>query len=171
MKLILASLLSYSLSYASLDTIESFQANFIQSVIDDKNATLQYSGNVAAEKQKNVVWHYLLPVQKDVYIDTYRVVIVEPEIEQVIIRKIQKKFDFFHMINNAKKIAQNKYETYYKEVKYTITMEKELIKSISYKDSFENDVNIVFSKQKQNIKIDEEVFVVKYSAEFDVITD
>ena len=171
MKLLLATLLSASLSYASIDTIKSFTADFTQSVTDDKNATLEYSGNLAAQKPQNAVWNYTLPIQKNVYIDRFKVTIVEPEIEQVIVRKIETKFDFFKMIKNAKKINDNSYEAHYKEATFIIQIENNLIKTISYKDNFENSVKIIFTNQKQNIEIDNQVFVAKYPLEFDVIRD
>ncbi|MDQ7045388.1 MAG: LolA-like outer membrane lipoprotein chaperone [Sulfurimonas sp.] len=171
MKLFIATLLCSTLSYASLDTINSFKADFTQSVTDDKNATLQYSGNLSAQKPQNAVWHYLLPIQKDVYIDRFRVSIVEPEIEQVIIRRIQTKFDFFHMIKNAKKIDANRYEAYYEESKFIIDMQNKLIKKISYQDTFENTVIIVFTNQEQNVKMNEDIFTAVYPLDYDVIRD
>ncbi len=154
-----------------MDNINSFKADFIQSVTDDKNVSLTYSGQISASKPQNAIWNYLKPIKKDVYINQYRVIVVEPEIEQVIIRKIKSNFDFFLMIKNAVKIDKNKYEANYKESKFIIIIENNLIKTISYKDEFENDVKISFKNQKQNIKIDEEVFVAKYPLEFDIIRD
>ncbi len=171
MKLLLATLLSVSLSHASIDTIKSFTADFTQSVTDDKNATLEYSGNLAAVKPQNAVWHYTNPILKDVYIDRFRVTIVEPEIEQVIIRKIETKFDFFKMIQNAKKINDTLYEARYQEAIFIIKIENNIIQTISYKDAFENNVKIIFTNQKQNIEIDDQAFVAKYPLEFDVIRD
>ena len=171
MKYILATLLCSTLSFASIDNITSFKADFSQSVTDDKNATLSYSGNLAAQKPQDAVWHYTSPIKKDVYIDRFRVTVVEPEIEQVIVRRIESNFDFFKMIKNAKKVAENKYEANYNEANFTITTKNELLESISYKDEFENDVKILFTNQEQNIKIDDQVFVADYPLEFDVIRD
>lgn len=171
MKLILASLLTATLSLASIDNIHSFKADFTQTVTDDKNSTLSYSGSLAAQKPQDAVWHYKTPIEKYVYIDQFKVSIVEPEIEQVIIRKIQRKFDFFNMIQNAKKIDNSTYIAQYRESKFIIKTENNFIKSISYLDDFENNVKVVFSNQEQNIKIDTQEFVAKYSLDFDVIRD
>ena len=171
MKHILAALLCSTLSLASIDNINSFKADFEQSVTDDKNTTLNYSGHLAAQKPQDAVWHYLLPIKKDVYIDRFRVTVVEPEIEQVIVRNIESNFDFFKMIKNAKKIAKNKYKASYNESNFIITTKDELLESISYKDEFENDVKITFKNQQQNIKIDDQVFIADYPLEFDVIRD
>ena len=157
--------------YMAINNINSFEADFTQSVTDDKNASLNYSGHISAQKPQNAIWNYIQPIKKDVYINQFSVTIVEPEIEQVIIRKIESNFDFFMMIKNAVKIDKNTYKANYKESKFIIIIENNLIKSISYKDAFENDVKIVFKNQKQNIKIDDEVFVAKYPLEFDIIRD
>ena len=144
MKQLWITILCSTLSFASIDDINSFKADFIQSVTDDKNISLNYSGHISASKPQNAIWNYVKPIKKDVYINKYRVIVVEPEIEQVIIRKIKSNFDFFMMIKNAVQIDKNK---------------------------FENDVKISFKNQKQNIKIDKEVFVAKYPLEFDIIRD
>lgn len=171
MKYLVISLLCSTFSFASINTINSFEASFTQSVTDDKNATLKYSGYVKAQKPQNAVWNYLQPIQKNVYIDRFRVTVVEPEIEQVIIRQIESNFDFFKMIHNAKKISKNTYEALYRGAKFIISTKKDLIHSISYKDEFENNVKITFENQKQNIIINEEDFIAKYPLEFDIIRD
>ncbi len=171
MKYILATLLCSTLSFAAFDNVKTFEADFSQSITDDKNTTLNYKGKLKAKRPQEAVWNYLSPIKKDVYIDMFRVTVVEPEIEQVIIRRIESNFDFFKIIQNAKKVSENKYEGIYQKTNFSILMKNNHIKSISYKDSFENDVNIEFKNQKQNIKIDAENFIAKYPLEFDVIRD
>ena len=166
MKQLLAIILCSSLSFGAIETISSFEADFSQTVIDDKNSTLTYSGHIAAKKPQSAVWNYYNPIKKDIFISKYRVVVIEPEIEQVIIRKVESNFDFFILIKNAKKIAKNTYEANYKETKFKIIMKEDLIESISYKDEFENDVKITFINQKQNKIIDEKVFFVNYGYRF-----
>jgi outer membrane lipoprotein carrier protein len=158
-------------SFASLEEINSFEADFIQSVTDDKDKSLVYNGHIMASKPQNVIWNYTKPITKDVYINRFNVTIIEPEIEQVIIKKIESNFNFFNMIKNATKIEKNIYETHYKESKFIIITKNELIESISYIDEFENSVKIIFKNQKQNKKIDENLFIAEYPLEFDVIRD
>ena len=160
-----------TLSFASINTIESFDADFIQSVTDDKNKVITYSGHITAAKPKSAIWHYIEPVNKTIYINAYEVTIVEPEIEQVIVRTIESNFDFFNMIRDAKKVKQDLYEAKYKDSNFIIKTQNNLIKSISYIDEFENNVEIVFDKQKQNKKIDLKYFIPKYPLEFDLIRD
>ncbi|WP_415398471.1 LolA-like outer membrane lipoprotein chaperone [Sulfurimonas sp. CS5] len=171
MKHLFTLFLTSTLAFASFDSLNSFQADFTQSVTDDKNKSLVYSGHVAASKPQNAVWNYTNPIKKDVYINRFNATVIEPEIEQVIIRRIDSSLDFFNMLRNAKKIEKNRYEAYYKESKFVITTKDEVIETISYIDEFENKVKIVFKNQKQNVKIDMKIFTPKYPLEFDVIRD
>lgn len=171
MKRLLIPIFCSTLSFASLSDIHSFKANFTQNVTDDKNTTLSYSGYIQAQKPQDAVWNYLVPIRKDVYINRFSVTVVEPEIEQVIVRKIESNFDFFMLIKNAVKINENLYSASYKDAQFSIKTDKGLINSIIYKDEFENDVVISFDNQKQNMKIDEQVFIADYPADYDVIGD
>ena len=171
MKHLFTLLLTSTLAFASFDSLNSFQADFTQSVTDDKDKSLVYKGHVVASKPQNAVWNYIKPIKKDVYINRFNVTVIEPEIEQVIIRRIDSSLDFFNMIQNAKEIQKNKYEAHYRESKFTITTKNELIETISYIDEFENKVKIVFENQKQNEKINMELFTPSYPLEFDVIRD
>ncbi len=132
---------------------------------------MSYKGHIIASKPQNALWSYRYPISKDVYIDRYTVTIVEPEIEQVIIRRIEYNFDFFNMIKNARQVDTNRYEATYKETKFNIILEEKIIKSISYLDEFENRVDIVFKDQKQNESIDKNLFLPEYPLEFDIIRD
>ena len=171
MKQLMITLLCSTLSFGAIDNINSFEADFTQSVTDDKNSSLSYSGYVAAKKPKNAVWNYIEPIKKDVYINDRMVTIIEPEIEQVIVRRIESNFDFFMMIKNAVKINENIYEANYKESKFIIFITNNLIESISYKDEFDNNVKIIFKNQKQNIKLADELFRANIPIEFDIIRD
>lgn len=157
--------------FASLEEITSFEADFTQSITDEKNKTINYNGHIVASKPQNARWSYYKPVKKEVYINNFDVTIVEPEIEQVIIRKIESNFDFFKMIANAKKIEENKYLAHYKDSNFTIIKKGALIESISYLDEFENRVKIIFKNQKQNQKINEAVFRPFFPLEYDIIRD
>ena len=160
-----------SFLFASFENINSFEADFIQTVKDDKNKILSYEGKVIASKPYNAVWHYIKPISKDVYINSNSITVVEPEIEQVIIKDIESSFNFFHMLQNAKKITDNSYITKFNGTKFTIIIKDELLYSISYIDEFENLVKIIFSNQKYNQKIDERRYVPLFSLDFDIVRD
>ena len=171
MKHILITILLLSQAIASIDKITSFEADFAQSITDDKNKVLTYKGHITASKPQNAKWKYTIPVQKIVFINKFDVTIVEPEIEQVIIKRIESNFDFFKMIENAKKLKDNVFEANYKESTFKIIQKNNLIESISYIDEFENSVKIVFKNQKQNHSIDLKTFTPNYPLYFDIIRD
>ena len=157
---------------ANLIDLHSFQADFKQSITDDKQKILNYKGKVIATKPQNALWNYTYPISKLVYINSRTVTIVEPELEQVIIKNIESNFDFFKLVQNAQKISKQKYETFYKETRFFIKTDKnEIIESISYKDEFENDVVIHFSNQIINKPLNAEIFIPNVPLDYDVIRD
>lgn len=169
-KITIAMLFSIS-AFASINNITSFDADFIQKITDDKNKILTYKGHIIASKPQNALWNYTSPIEKSVYITRFEVTIVEPEIEQVIIRKVSSDFDFFKMIKNANKVKKDIYRANYKDTIFTISTKGDLIISISYLDNFENIVKITFSNQQQNIKIDREKYRAKFPLDYDIIRD
>lgn len=171
MKQLLIPIFCSTLAFASLSDIHSFKADFTQSVTDDKNTTLRYSGHIQAQKPQNALWNYLKPIQKDVFINIFKVTVIEPEIEQVIIRETESSFDFFMMVKNAIKLEENLYEARYKDAIFLIRTNKKTIESISYKDEFENNVLISFENQQQNIQIDEVTFIPEFPEDFDIVRD
>ncbi|HUH41695.1 MAG TPA: LolA-like outer membrane lipoprotein chaperone [Sulfurimonas sp.] len=171
MKLFFIALFITAELFASLDSITSFDADFVQSITDEKNKTISYTGHIIATKPQNARWSYFKPVKKEVYINDYDVTIVEPEIEQVIIRRIESNFDFFKMIANAKEDSKDSYTAKYGDTLFNIKKSGNLIESISYLDEFENRVTIVFKNQKQNQSINKILFMPSYPLEFDIIRD
>ena len=169
MKHIFLSLLLSTFLFGSLENINSFKADFTQNVTDDKGKVLSYTGKVLASKPQNALWNYIEPLSKDIYIDSHKVTIIEPEIEQAIIRRIESNFDFFNMISKAKQIDKNSYVALFKNSKFIIKTEKTLIKSISYRDEFDNEVEIIFTNQEQNIKVDESIYIPNIPLDFDII--
>ncbi len=171
MKQILFLLITFTLATSSVLDMSSFEADFNQIITDDKGKKLSYAGHIVASKPQYALWSYKTPVEKNVYITPRYVTVVEPEIEQAIIRKIASDFDFFNMINRAKKISDNLYVATLNESKYTIKIEKAMIKSISYLDEFENRVAIIFKNQSKNRVISEDVFRANIPVEYDIIRD
>ncbi len=171
MKKILLIFLSSIYLFASLDDITSFDADFVQKITDDKKKVLVYKGHIVASKPQNAFWKYTDPIEKNVYITKFQITIVEPEIEQVIIRKVSSDFDFFKMMKNAKKIKENLYKAHYRDTVFTISTKNSAINSISYLDQFENRVKIIFSHQKQNTHINKEIYRAKIPLDYDIIRD
>ncbi len=171
MKYILIIMLFFTQGFASINQINSFEADFTQNVTDEKQKVLSYSGHVIASKPQKALWRYTTPVQKEIYINAFNVTIIEPEIEQVIIRKLESSFDLFNIIKNAKEIAKNKYKAVYQDSEFIISIQNNMIKNISYVDEFENNVTIEFTNQVQNKTIDPTLFFPRIPVDFDIIRD
>jgi len=171
MRHIFLSIIFFTFSFASINNINSFKADFVQKITDEKNKVLSYNGHIVASKPQNAIWTYLNPIEKYVYISSSTITIIEPEIEQVIIRHIDSNFNFFNMIQNAQKISKDRYIAHYQESKFNISTQNNLLKSISYIDEFENSVEIIFSNQIQNIQINESTFIPSIPSEYDIVNN
>jgi len=169
-KLLFLALLGVS-AQASIDTLHYFEADFKQNIIDDQNKTIVYNGHVKAAKPQFALWEYKSPVNKQVYILPHEVIVVEPELEQAIIKKIGDNFDFFSLIKHAKKIDKMHYIAYFKEKDYFITMEGDRLISIAYKDDFDNSVTIDFKDVAVNKKIEKEAFTPHIPEDYDLIRE
>ncbi|WP_457749522.1 LolA-like outer membrane lipoprotein chaperone [Sulfurimonas sp.] len=169
-RIVLAALLATSV-YANLKNINSFEADFSQNITDDKGVKITYTGHITASKPQLALWQYLKPIEKSVYILSNKIVIIEPELEQVIIKHLRRNFDLFKIIHNAKKIDKNIYLAKFKEKDYMIRTENSQIKSISYKDDLENNIKIIFTNQRENKKIPKEKYIPHIPNEYDIVTE
>ena len=169
-RVLLATLLTTSL-YASFTDIDSFEADFLQNIVDEKGVKVTYTGHVTASKPHYALWQYLKPVQKSVYILVNKIVVIEPELEQVVIKHLNENFDLFKIIHNAKKIDTNRYLAKFRNKEYIITTDNKTIQSIVYKDALENHVEIIFDHQKINKKITKEKYIPYIPDEYDVISE
>jgi len=159
-------------SYANISDMNYFEADFTQKIVDDKNKTIAYKGHVVAAKPQYALWQYKTPINKKVYISPSKITVIEPDLEQVIMKQISENFDFFALIKNAKKVNKISYIANFKNHKYTITLnDKNDIEFISYIDEFDNHVKIVFEKQLKNKEYKKEIFIPVIPEEYDIIKE
>ncbi|OHD83451.1 MAG: hypothetical protein A3I60_04180 [Sulfuricurvum sp. RIFCSPLOWO2_02_FULL_43_45] len=156
---------------ASPKEINSFNGKFVQTIIDDNGKKIVYSGELWASKPQNALWIYQKPIQKSVYINAQKITVVEPSIEQVTLRTLDDEIDFLQIIQKAKKVDDEKYSATVKGENYTIMFKNDLLSSISYTDSFDNKVAIVFANPSQNRPIEMSKFKPVIPEDFDVIKD
>ena len=157
--------------FAFSDSLQSFSADFEQNITDEHNKTITYSGHVWAQRPDMALWSYQKPVEKHVYINAKNVTILEPDLEQAIVKKIANDIDLFAIITDAKPVGDERYEAFYDSQAFHITLREGIIDKIEYKDPFENLVTLQFSAQEQNKGIDHGLFKVKIPSDFDVIRD
>lgn len=160
-----------SVLLAFAEDLQSFSATFEQHITDDHNKTILYSGQVWSVRPDRVLWRYEKPVEKYVYIDGRTVTIIEPELEQAIIKKIENDFDFFTIVSRAKPIGDGRYEAEYASQQFIISVKNRVIDTIEYKDPYDNRVTLQFDGQVVNNPIGKERFETNIPSYYDIIKD
>ncbi len=155
-KLIILPIFSFALSLP-----QSFSADFNQTIISNKN-TLHYSGKIFY-KNKNIVWKYIKPYSKIIWIKD-KIYVYEPDLMQVTIMNRKKSLD--KLLKNAKKVKQNLYVATYEGKKYYFVFDNRL-KKLYYNDDMGNKVEIIFYNYKNNAPTKE--FEINFPEEVDVI--
>lgn len=148
--------------------IETFQGDFIQSIINNSNKEIKYSGKIYIKEPSLVLWRYDEP-QKDVYINNNIVTIIEPELEQAIITKLKNEINMVKLLKDATKVSKDIYQTELYNVVYTIKLEDKKLKSINYKDELENKVTINFLNSLENKNIKNSTFEANIPNDYDLI--
>jgi len=171
MRLLLTTLLTLTSLYGIGENMTTMQADFVQTITNDKNSTITYSGEMLAKRPNLAKWHYSKPVDKTVYITTSNVTIIEPELEQAIIKQLDNAIDILAILTAATKVTETEYSAYYQAKQYHIGLEDQEIKTITYNDAFDNLVIITFTKRKINKTIDDNIFFPSIPKDFDIIRD
>ncbi len=95
------------------------------------------------------MWKYKTPVVKNVYIENNMAIVDEPELEQAIFTTLENEINILKLLKEAKKIDNNNYVSTIDGTKYQISMSSNKIKKITYKDTLDNSVEIIFSNSVQ----------------------
>ncbi len=154
---------------STLENLKSFEADFVQSVTNESNKTIEYKGKVFIKNSGKVLWKYETPIIKNVYVLDNIAIVDEPELEQAIYTTLENSIDIVKLLKEAKKVEENKFETNLYNTKYIILLEDEKIKSLSYTDQLENKVLIKFNNSKQNIEISDDIFTFLPPEYYDII--
>jgi len=149
--------------------IKTFEASFTQAITNPSGNVVNYTGHIHRKELNQIKWQYKNPIEKLVYIKKNNVTIIEPELEQAIVTKLDKEINILNLLQNAKKVSNNSYLSNFNNVDYSLKLQNGKLSQISYQDEIENDVIISFSNVKQNHKIDQQVFNFFIPLEFDII--
>jgi len=149
--------------------ITTYQADFEQTIVNNSKKVIHYEGNILIKEPSKMLWSYTTPIEKYVYIDKKRVVIVEPDLEQAIFSRLDKEINILKLLKKAKKISNFKYEAIVQDVSYHIFITNGKLSKIKYKDVIENDITIKFTNINQNKSIDDKLFKYNIPYEYDVI--
>ena len=155
--------------FASPQDINSFNSPFEQRIVDEHGKAIVYRGELWAAKPQNVLWVYNKPIQKSVYINAKRLVIVEPQLEQATIRTLGDEINFLEIIKKAKKVDNDHYNATVNGQIYSITFKNDLLTAIQYNDSYDNKITIQFLKPTHNTSIPSARFETSIPASFDVL--
>ena len=158
---------SFLFLYASFD-IHSIKANFTQTITNEQNSTIKYSGKFYAKSDNKALWIYQKPIKKELYFLDGKVVIIEPELEQAIFSGAKKLPKILDILKNAKK-EKNRLIAKCCDTTYTIITKGNQIISVSYKDKVGNNVKINFFNEETNLIIDDEIFRYKIPKDYDIL--
>ena len=156
---------------ANIFDFKTLHSDFVQTITNEENSTITYTGSFDATNKQMAIWIYKTPVRKKVFFIKNKVVIIEPELEQAIITTLKQSPNFTTIIKQAKKISKNKYITKYEDTDYFIFVKNKEISYIEYKDKLENRVIIKLKNLEKNIILDDTLFKLNIPKDYDIVTD
>ncbi|MEO1942448.1 MAG: LolA-like outer membrane lipoprotein chaperone [Campylobacterales bacterium] len=121
-----------------------FSAKFTQIVKGEEGENLQYRGEVYYQRGEGLYWHYTSPVEKKIWIIQNRIVIYEPDIEQVTISTRRRGLNLERLLKGARELSRGHYTTEVEGREYNFTYSDRL-EEIKYRDRIGNLVVIKFS--------------------------
>ncbi len=157
-------------SYAKIN-IHSFHSKFIQTITNEQNKTISYAGEIWFKKPLLVKWIYTKPNYKEIYFIANQVTIVEPDLEQITIKKIHKNIDIFQMLHKAKKVEQNHFIATLQGQRFHIFLKNGILHKITYKDKLGNRNTILFLNPQQNITLSMNIFHIPFHPDWDIIKE
>lgn len=151
----------YAQNTASLHNtqIQTYQASFIQTVINPSGKTIKYKGSIHIKQPNKMLWEYKTPIEKYVYMNNLKVIIDEPELEQAIYTQLTNEINLIDFLNNPDLVDD----------KYTLIFKNEQLKSIAYNDEMENKIKILFENIQINKKIVDQLFQFIAPLDYDII--
>ncbi len=170
-KLFIVLLITFSNLFAinELEKIKTFKATFEQIVENSSSNKIIYKGNVFIKNDGKVLWQYLTPIKKNVYLLRDIVVIDEPELEQVIYSRLKQEINILNLLKNSKKLDSQTYSSKVDERVYFIKIIDGKIVSLKFSDELENNIIIKFSSIEQNIELRNEIFRFVPPEYYDII--
>ena len=160
---------TFSFAADDVKKLESFKANFSQTIKSSSKTAIEYKGQVFIKNSGKILWKYKTPIQKNVYINNNIAIVDEPELEQAVFTQLESEINIIKLLNNSEKIDDNSYKSSIEGIDYIIKVIDEKIESISFKDKLDNDVEILFTNVVQNQTIYDDIFKFSPPANYDII--
>ncbi|MGG7047828.1 MULTISPECIES: LolA-like outer membrane lipoprotein chaperone [unclassified Campylobacter] len=167
-KFLLSSLLVVGVFCSDL-SFKSLQSEFTQ-VVNSKDASVSYVGKFYANADNTALWIYSSPTPKKIYFSDTHVVVIEDELEQAIVSKLDSTPNLTQILSSAKKITPDLYKAKYDDVEYLITMKNGLPLVIDYKDKLENKIKVTLKNVIKDKAISKELLTPNVPKGYDIIT-
>jgi outer membrane lipoprotein carrier protein len=176
--------------YQYFSTLDSFHANFTQTVKDSDGEDIQQSeGEVWIQRPGKFRWNYLSPYKQEVVANGVELWTYDPELEQATVKPIDQVLSVTPamLLSGARKLheiatihskgvyqGQNWYQVLPLEIDETVDqvqlafVDKQLF-AIRVNDSFGNTTTIKFSNQKKNKMLPGNLFSIELPAGTDIL--
>lgn len=156
--------------FADIFDFETISSKFTQTITNEENSKIVYTGSFYATKANKALWIYKTPVEKSIYINKEQVIILEPELEQAIVTNLKSTPNIADILKSSKEVKKDMYTTTYDDTQYDIHVKEGKIAKLAYKDKLENSVVIEFYDQSINAVLDDVLFKVTIPSDFDIVT-
>ncbi len=176
--------------YQYFSTLDSFHANFTQTVKDSDGEDIQQSeGEVWIQRPGKFRWNYRSPYKQEVVANGVELWTFDPELEQATVKPIDQVLSVTPamLLSGARKLheiatihskgvhqGQNWYQVLPLEIDETVDqvqlafVDKQL-SAIRVNDSFGNTTTIQFSKQKKNKALSGDLFSIELPEGTDIL--
>ncbi len=152
----------------SIKDIRTIKTDFTQKITNEENRTISYSGIFYAKTDGKALWIYKKPIKKYLYFLNSKVVIIEPNLEQVIFSKLDKFPKILNILKTAKK-TKNGLIAKCCDNSYHIFTKNGKIQNIKYTDKTGNKVVINFFNQDINLILNNSIFRYKIPKDYDIL--
>jgi outer membrane lipoprotein carrier protein len=168
-KFILFTLFSLSLFGKELSDLKTLKAEF-QQIVESDGKKISYSGELYIKQPHFILWKYLKPVEKYLYLNGKKLFLVEPELEQAIVRRVDKSLKMLEILKTAQKVDDKRYVAKIENRQYLIILDQVgKIKRIIYKDDLDNSVSLTLFDVEENGYIPTSKFLPQIPEYFDKI--
>ncbi|MDR3163363.1 MAG: LolA-like outer membrane lipoprotein chaperone [Helicobacteraceae bacterium] len=157
--------------YSAPDDFQTLQMNFLQTVTNDQNQTLKYSGKVWLKTPDMARYEYESPQKKSVAISGGEIIMIEYDLEQA---TKYKRTDLLNIIDSWKSsepVTDTKRVAKIDGLTLYIEHNRDAIERIYYIDNFDNFVEIALSDPVKNKTVDNSFFIPKVPTGFDLIRE
>lgn len=164
----------------ALKSLDSLQADFKQTVLDDeKNVVQQSSGKVSIQRPGKFAWIYQHPYEQQIIADGKELWVYDVDLDQVTVKPMQVSLATAPIMVlmqqqpvetqfEIREIGQRKYLYWVelvpkkKDMEFTrvfIGLEDEIVKAMELRDNFGQSTQIVFENLRNNVIFNPDTFV------------